>query len=243
MTQLTPLMFGEVYGRVSMQIPHNRTVLALQNSFDQMKVAAALHAMGQHKFINLVDSPSQKGDIALSLYAGDGVVTKITDAGYAGGARMMPFVVPPFATRHVEMKEGPGILIECFPYLSRQAIDEDVKVMQRQLAAAKMVFARDDDRADNLRRLPDQTPAIIDGGAAYPTWEAKPQDIIAAAADWHTKVRKFYPVLYNPDYVYRQSDVTNYKLIDPPSTVYPITAPKEEKPATRRGWFDFFKPA
>lgn len=243
MTQLTPLAFGDVFGRVSMQIPLNRTVLALKNSFDQLKVTQALSAMGQHRFINLVEGATEQGDIAVTLYAGDGIVTKITDAAFAGRSQHLPLVVPAFQTKLVEMELGSGFLIESFPYLSRRAIEEDVRLVGNELTKCGARFAREDDRPNNLRRAADGKPAIVDAGAVEVLWETPPAILEAATKAWHAQFKRNYPVIYNPDYVFRQSDVTNFRLIDPPSTVYPLPAVAAEKPAAKRSWFGFFKPA
>lgn len=243
MTQLTPLAFGDVFGRVSMQIPHNRTVLALQNSFDQLKVTRALNEMGQYRFINLVEGATEQGDIAVTLYAGDGIVTKVTDAAYAGRSQHLPLVVPAFQTKLVEMELGSGFLIESFPYLSRRATEEDVRLVGRELTARGARFAREDDRPNNLRLAADGNPAIVDAGAVEILPETSTASLATATKAWHAQFKRNYPVIYNPDYVFRQSDVTNFRLIDPPSTVYPLKTAAAEKPAAKRYWFGFFNPA
>lgn len=243
MTQLTPLAFGDVFGRVGMQIPRNRTVLALQNSFDQLKVTKALNEMGQYRFINLVEGATEQGDIAVTLYAGGGIVTKATDAAYAGQSQHLPLVVPAFQTKLVEMEVGSGFLIESFPYLSRRAIEEDVRLVGKELTKCGVRFAREDDRPNNLRLSADDKPAIVDAGAVEILPGTTSSSLEAATKAWHAQFKRNYPVIYNPDYVYRQSDVTNFRLIDPPSTVYPFKAAAAEKPAAKRSWFGFFNPA
>lgn len=240
MPQHKPLPFCDVFGRVSMQIPGNRTVLALANVADQMKVEAALSHDGQSRFINLVEGPGAQGAISVTLYAGDGVVTKITDAGYTGST-MLPFGIPPFRTLHVPMELGPGVVVRSFPYLPRRADDEHVEQRRRDMRPLGMRFADGDDRPDNLRLLIDGTSAVIDDGAVQLEWNANRAVLEPAAKAWQDKLKKIYPVLYAEGFRFQQHDFTDFRLADPPSMVVPVEKKPENK-APRR-WFGFFHPA
>lgn len=236
-----PLPFGDVFGRVSMQIPDNRTVRALANAFDQMKVAKALRDFGQDRFINLVEGPQAQGAIAITMYAGDGVVTKVTDAGYVGNT-MLPFVVPAFASAHVPLELGPGVVIQNFPYLSRSATQEHVDLLKGQMKPLGLYFAEQDDRPDNLRLLPDSTPASVDGDAIRVQWNANMAALQPVAKAWQDKIKAIYPVLYAEGFRFQQRDFTDFRLADPPSMVMPVQH-RETKPAPRNRWFGFFRPA
>ncbi|MBP7252529.1 MAG: hypothetical protein KBA75_03480 [Alphaproteobacteria bacterium] len=236
-----PLPFGDVFGRVSMQIPGNRTVMALANAFDQMKVAKALSAFGQERFINLVEGPNAQGAIAVTLYAGDGIVTKVTDAGYVGNT-MLPFVVPAFASVHVPMELGPGVVIQSFPYLPRPADQQHIEQMRAQMRPLGLYFAEQDDRPDNARLLVDNTPASVDGDAIRVQWDANAAVLQPAAKAWHEKFKKIYPVLYAEGFRFQQQSFTDFRLADPPSMVVPAHR-KETKEKPRSRWFGFFHPA
>lgn len=236
-----PLPFGDVFGRVKMQIPGNRTVLALCNYFDQMKVEAALSRDGQNRFINLVEGPGAQGDISVTLYAGDGVVTKVTDAGYVGGT-MLPFGIPPFRNLHVPMELGPGFVTRSFPYLSRRAGAEHVEQLKREMRPLGMRFAEGDDRPDNVRLLVDGTPAVIDDGAILVQWDANRAALDRVAKVWQDKLKQIYPVLYAEGFRFQQQSFTDFRLADPPSMVVPVQR-KETKEKPRSRWFGFFHPA
>lgn len=248
-----PRPFCDIYGAFSMerqhQYPPHATVTALDRDvMAQVAVAQALHDMGQHRFVSMVNRDDKTG-IAVPLYAGDGIVTKITESSHACGREVFPLVLPPFKERLVRCKDHVGdIAIESFPFVERRSVSEaDVGIMRRQLAAYGLGFRDGDDRPDNLGRLPNGSLVVLDGGAVMQTkWDAATNELIARGKrEWQDVMLRTYPALYAPGADYSQSDITSFALRPPPCAT-DISAPKA-KPATtpvRQSWWaSLFRPA
>ena len=247
-----PRPFCDIYGAFSMerqqQYPPHATVTVLDRDvMAQLAVTQALHDMGQHRFVSMVNHLDKTG-IAVPLYAGDGIVTKVTTSSHACGREVFPLVLPPFKERLVRCKDHVGdIAIESFPFVERRSLGEaDVGIMRRQLAAYGRGFRDGDDRPDKFGRLPNGSLVVLDGGAVMQTkWDAATNELIARGKrDWQDVMLRTYPALYAPGADYSQSDTTSFALRPPPCAT-DLSAPKAKPAAPERKswWSSLFHPA
>ncbi len=249
---IKPRPFCDLYSDFSLerlhQYPPHVTVTALNRDvMAQFEITKALHDMGQHRFVNLVTKHDETGT-AICMFAGDGVVTKITDANYTCSKNVLPLVLPPFKERLVVCKDHVGnFAIESFPFVERRGTSiEDVKAMKLLLAPYGIDFRPGDDRPDNLGRLPGGNLVVLDGGAVMQTkWDAATNELIARGKrDWEDVMLRTYPALYAPGAEYRQSDTTNFALRPPPCAT-DLSAPKAKPaaPQHKSWWASLFHPA
>lgn len=127
-----------------------------------------INLLGDRNYIPLTKSVFQSSD-AMALYAGDGLVAKITEESYLRKALIpfdeiattLPRVIPPILTRNVE-----NFYIELFPWIDQSNVSEsDVEELSSELQQMGLIFCRGDKRVDNVGRLADGTLAILDGNA------------------------------------------------------------------------------
>lgn len=213
MTQNTakPQSFSDIFYLHSISCLGNETVRLLYPDVKaQIQVIDELAQMKQTKFINLVKHQDD-ARIAMALYAGDGIVTKITPQGY-GPTDPLPFVLPALTRRRVEGTERSGeFIIENFPCLTVSQSEQDVKTMRGLLAGCGLVFAEQDDRPGNIGIMPDGSLAILDGNAVR-MGNAERAVVAAQLKTWNDKISHLYPELYAPGYSYQQSPATNYTV-------------------------------
>lgn len=204
---LEPRSFSDIFVAHEFR-PHNAVSRQLKDTRLQENVLKCLARLGQTRFIDLT---AQYGiaEISIALYAGDGVVTKITPQRFMAKGNF-PFVVPPFHSEEIES----GIVIANYPYVSTKGINEqDVEYMRTMLAEFGLRFRRGDDRPDNVGRLPDGTLAVIDGNALEVTSRGIDREKVQQASEeWTQKIQDMYPELYAPDFHHRQSKDTDFTL-------------------------------
>lgn len=159
----------QVVDEISAAAPGNRTVRKLHELNDrgmdaypermaelQKILDEKLHL---HRFTSLVPN-ARHANTAVVLYAGDGIVVKITDRDFVP-EKFMPCQLPPLRRYYVN-----GFTVEVFPWLDTHAITpKDVDAMREELKTYGFEFKAGDDRTENLGRLPDGTCAILDGDA------------------------------------------------------------------------------
>ena len=150
---------------------------------------------------------NSSSQISLPLYAGDGLVAKVTPARYEG-TKPKPFVLPAIKRQTIQSNYN-EYHIQLFPFVSTGTITKaDVEHMRRQLDAVGYQFANGDDRPDNLGRLPGGELVVLDYGATEP----KPGHRVRVdeADDWLTKIHNLYGPLYGSDGVKPQTEATNF---------------------------------
>lgn len=202
-----PMRLGDAVGRVSMELPTNQAVADLAYDFKgQAVVDGVLAGWGQQRFVPLIGVHSSS-QISLPLYAGDGLVAKVTPARYET-AEPRPYVLPPIRRRTVEAGYS-DYHVQLFPFVATGSVTvEDVEIMRGKLAEAGYRFSNGDDRPDNLGRMPGGELCVLDGGAVEPLPGHRPR---AGDADaWLAKVHEIYGDLYGPDGVKPQSEATSF---------------------------------
>ena len=202
-----PIMFADAVGRLSMELPHNQACSDLAYDYKaQNKVDQVLHGWGQKRFVPLINVNSSS-QISLPLYAGDGVVAKVTPARYENKTPK-PLVLPAIKARTVE-SDYVEYHIQLFPFVTTGNIARDeVEVMRKQLDEVGYRFANGDDRPDNLGRLPGGGLVVLDYGATEP----KPghRTRTSDTDEWLKKVHDLYGPLYQEGGVKPQGEATSF---------------------------------
>lgn len=203
--------FADIFELHSLTCPANETVrLLIPEVPAQLQMIQAFAQMKQTKFVNLVKDQDD-ARISMALYAGDGIVTKVTPEGYAA-LEDLPFVMFPFAKRRVEGTERSGsFLIENYPCLTVSQSETDVKTMKDILARCGLAFAEQDDRPRNIGILQDGSLAVLDSNAV----KVRTNDrlaLIQQCQEWRDRMAQLYPKLYARDYNYQQSAQTDYRI-------------------------------
>ena len=117
---------------------------------------------------------------------------------------------------------------------------QDVDDVRADLAKHHLVFARQDDRPDNIGRLADGSLAVLDGDAVMRAPNTGHLNLSVATQDWQAHVRKVYPDLYDGEYLFTQSDKTDFR-IRPYKSMPTIRVPSVKPAAAiRPHWFRKF---
>lgn len=233
----TPRSFSDIYALHSLMDPNNEAIRKLNSVQMQVALISTLGEMGQRKFIPLVHE-RDRSRISFALYAGDGVVTKVTPEIYMVH-EAMPFVVPPFAQKHINNDDAMSgaLVIENYPYIDTKSVAEsDVKAMRALLDAHGMRFREQDDRADNIGRLPDGTLAVLDSNAVMFKEGYDPVKLAQDVQQWQKKIATIYPAFYAQGYSFKQTDKTDFDLTHATPRLEPES--RLEPAVDGRSWFD-----
>ncbi|MEM6903102.1 MAG: hypothetical protein AAF556_07675 [Pseudomonadota bacterium] len=202
-----PRMFGDVLGQLSMETTSNQAVCDIAYDFKaQNAINAVLLDWGQSRFIPLI-GVNTKSQISIPLYAGDGLVAKITPERMED-ATPKPHVLPAIRRKTVEA-DYVGYYVQMYPLVATGGMTQShVDYMKKLLGEAGYEFTNGDDRPDNLGRLPGGDLVVLDHGAVRAKPGRRPDP--AATDEWLAKVHKIYGPLYGPDGVKPQSAETKF---------------------------------
>jgi hypothetical protein len=144
---------------------NNDTARALAMHPDAVEAIVAGLAVRDIEYAIPMKGNPGSSRVSLALYAGDGVVVKITDKSEAGIAddAVMPGVLPP-----VSVFDASGFAVEIYPWIDRHSVmQSDVAQMKKILADVNLKFRPGDDRTDNIGLLPgkDRKLAVLDNDA------------------------------------------------------------------------------
>ncbi|MBV6632858.1 MAG: hypothetical protein KI792_07485 [Alphaproteobacteria bacterium] len=233
---MAPRFLADIVGQLSMELATNQAVSDLAYDYRAQKaVEGVLDSWGQRRFEPLINVNSS-AQISIPLYAGDGLVAKVTPARYED-TTPKPFVLPAIQRKTIE-SDYVEYHVQMFPFVATGGLGKvDVEHMRRQLDEAGYEFANGDDRPDNLGRLPGGELVVVDHGAVQPKrgHRAQPSD----ANEWLTKVHQIYGPLYGPDGVKPQSEETKFdRRPAKPHLVmhYNETAAKPKQPEQAPVW-------
>lgn len=200
MSAPTPKSLMEVIDEISAAAPANRTVRKLheldEHGMDRyperiIELKKLLDKeLHMNQFISLVPNARQ-ANTAVVLYAGDGIVLKITDSSFLP-EKFLPCQLPPLRRYYVN-----GFTVEAFPWLDTRAITKkDVEAMRTELGTYGFSFSAGDDRPENLGRLPGGECAILDGDAIkFTLQEREMMDVNR----WMYKIFKIFDPLYTAE--------------------------------------------
>jgi|GEM_PF-1334178 len=187
--------------------------------------------LGMEKFVPMLRS-AMHANIAAVMYAGDGIILKVTDTGFLPNKRM-PGVLAPLMRYDMQ-----GLAVEFYPWVDNQSVrSEDVKKMAAELAKHGLKFCANDDRTDNIGKMPSGRLVVLDGNAVEPITPGvmPPQ---AAVDAWLHDVRKEFGTLY--EHVEQNKEAVKFFPKGEPSFEpgYPtICRPEQPAKQTRRGIF------
>jgi hypothetical protein len=226
--------FCNIFSHMSMMSPLNATVARLRNDVEmQIELSRELKNMGLTKFINLVHERDQ-ARVAMALYAGDGIVAKITPENYRAPNGFTTYVIPPIAQKRVKLDgdDHPGnFIIETYPFVSQRGIGiAHVTEMKGLLNEAGYEFLPQDDRPHNIARLLDNSLAILDGHATKPKNGAINE---VTRKEWDNKIYTMYHWLYDDKRIHPQTEKTSF-IIEPPHKPASLEAKQSEAPSSFR---------
>ncbi|GAB5389666.1 MAG: hypothetical protein Alpg2KO_26340 [Alphaproteobacteria bacterium] len=235
---IAPNLFSECFARFQMERPGNQTTISLERDWKaQNAIAAVLKDWGMSRFIPLAGAGSNCA-ISMPLYAGDGMVVKITPDGY-DSTEDAPGQLP--AVRRILVEGDPDTYaVSLWPYVSPAPMGEyAVETMRKRLAEQGFRFANGDDRADNLGQLPDGTLCVLDNGAVQhlPGRQVDPNQAIL---DWRAKLAGLYPRLYGTAFpvTITQTEYTSFSMQQPRWAQEHQKVEPDQKPK-RRSWWPF----
>lgn len=161
------------------------------------KIEDAFSKWNIQQFVPLI-TRSMEANVAVAMYAGDGIVAKITKGTEFGGSRPMagvytplPGVLPPIASVNVD-----GYVVEVFPWVDTQKITQgDVEKMSAFLAERNLQFYEKDAKPNNIGRLPNGELVILDGHAIGVKDTHKPVPTHETNA-WQDKIYRQFRPLY-----------------------------------------------
>ena len=240
-----------------------QNMLAAQQGMDrQGKLLSAigdeLEKYNAHRFIPLVTTASE-ANVAIALYAGEGIVIKITKSTEFSGTRgaisgaytALPYVLPPITSTNIG-----EYTVEMFPWVNTFNItDKDVETLRVDLAKYNMAFHPKDAKPNNIGILPDGSLVVLDGDAVGVKDPTKPIPTYAIN-QWLDKVYSEFGPLYRakdpatlisakPDFSLSfsplvKSSKPDMTRVDSGQEIASIP-PGDIKPSVRRGfsWFNW----
>lgn len=220
----TPVSFSVAFAGLCHELPQNQTIMDLAYDFQgQMAIIEALQSekWQQHRFVPLVGAGSNSR-ISLPLYAGDGLVVKITPQRYEP-RQPMPYVLPPLLNQSVSGQYS-DYWLTALPMVQRADITaDDVADMAKKLKDVGYGFKEQDDRPDNLGRLPGSDLCIIDQGAVQSLRMVNaPKN---ATDQWLQHVYDIYGDVYDGQKLRPQTSQTDFDFNPMPSQKTLITLP------------------
>jgi hypothetical protein len=158
-------------------------------------ISDKLAGLGIHKVVPLMIN-STRANIAIVLYAGDGIVAKVTDCRFSGPTNMLPAVLPPLYSANVD-----GFSLQLFPWIDRKDVSSaDLQDLKKRLQASNLEFREGDSKTDNIGVLPGNTrrTAVLDADAVQPMDNGNqlpPQNICS----WEEELAQRFSPLYSSD--------------------------------------------
>lgn len=194
-------------------MPLNHSVMLLERDENSaIAIKEALDEIGQRKFISLARS-SQQSRMALAMYSGDGLVTKVIPANFLSHTTDIIYHLPSISTHFVEGKNN-NFIIKTYPWVSPGGVtDFDVETMRSIVRNVGLEFTGGDDKPKNVHRMPDfnQTLVGIDSDMFKPGVDGvRINDEMRQA--WHSYVWDLFPI-YRDGMIPAQTSDTDFSLV------------------------------
>jgi hypothetical protein len=174
----------------------------------QMAIIETLAAWQQRQFVPLVKAGSNSR-ISLPLYAGDGVVIKVSPSRYEPRSHL-PYALPHFKNVEIQGQHA-NYWLTAYPMVDVSSVEaDDVKKLKNIMAESGCCFQPQDDRVDNIGKLPDGNLCVIDRGAIQPVRSGAVS--LAQTNDWLDRVSTLYGRSLNDGELAPQSEDTNFQL-------------------------------
>ncbi len=203
----TKAAFGEACAGLS----NNETAIRFNHDIPgQQKIVDALKDMGLTKFVNLT-SKSNEGTIALSLYAGDGIVVKIIPQTYLNNTDAIHHL-PAISTQDVKT-DNYEYAIKTYPWVEQGYVtDNSVETLRDTLETLGLKFIDGDDTAQNIHRMPDQNGTFVGiDSSMYHAIKGRPDISEEQYSAWHEYVHTLFPI-YPQGSVPAQTDNTDFSF-------------------------------
>ncbi len=173
-----------------------------------------MQRLNAHRFLPLV-SCANEANVAIALYAGDGIVMKITKSSELknsnpenGNYKPTPGVLPPITRTEID-----GYMVEMFPWVNTFDIsNKDVEKMEAFLGRHGLAFNFKDAKTNNIGRMPDGTLVVLDGDAVHAIDARKPPAAHATEQWMHKVHEQFGPLYHAPDPAKLISNAPDFSL-------------------------------
>ncbi|PCI57069.1 MAG: hypothetical protein COB36_02020 [Alphaproteobacteria bacterium] len=211
----------------------------------QPAIISTLKDIGINRLGNLTKK-SNEAMIALSFYAGDGIVAKIIPADYFDKSDPI-YNMPPITSTRVET-DSREYIVATYPWIDPGGVTKDeIEELREILKNHGMDFSKNDDDPKNVHRMPDQNGTLV-GIDSNMYEDARngntPSPEIKQA--WREYIEELYPI-YKSGIIPAQTQDTNFEFVsihneNPVFTGFdanledPVIKVPEPKPAKKSFW-------
>ncbi len=211
----------------------------------QPAILEALRDIGIRRLINLTQK-SDQAMIALSFYAGDGIVAKIIPQDHFDKSDPI-YSMPPITSQKVTTDDREYI-VATYPWIAPgSVVRSDIEELREILQNQGMDFSENDDSPKNVHRMPDKNGTLvgIDSNMYEDARNGQTIDPELKQA-WHDYIEELYPI-YKSGIIPAQTQDTNFEFVSihNEDTVFagfdasledPIIKTPEPEPAKKSFW-------
>lgn len=177
----------------------------------QPAIINALKDMGINRLGNLTKK-SNEAMIALSFYAGDGIVAKIIPADYFDKSDPI-YSMPPITSTRVET-DSREYIVATYPWIDPGGVTKDeIEELREILKNHGIDFSKNDDDPKNVHRMPDknETLAGIDSNMYEDARNGNTTSLEIKQA-WREYIEELYPI-YKSGIIPAQTQDTNFEFV------------------------------
>lgn len=211
----------------------------------QPAIVDALKGMGISRLASLTNK-SEQAMIALSFYAGDGIVAKVIPADFFDKSDPI-YSMPPIEAKKV-VTDDREYIVATYPWVSSGGVNQnEIEALKETLSNQGMKFSENDDSPKNVHRMPDENGTLvgIDSDMYQSTFNGKFPNPNKKQA-WREYIEELYPI-YKSGITPPQTDNTNFDFVsihnqNPKFAGFnadyddPIVKMPESKPANKSFW-------
>ncbi|PCK00489.1 MAG: hypothetical protein COA45_01535 [Zetaproteobacteria bacterium] len=211
----------------------------------QPAIINELKNMGITRLVNLTQK-SDQAMIALSFYAGDGIIAKIIPRDYFDDSDPI-YSMPPITSTKIETDDREYI-VATYPWIAPGGVTQsEIEELKETLKNQGMRFSENDDNPKNVHRMPDKNGTLvgIDSSMYQSTYKGKTQSPEIKQA-WREYIEDIFPI-YKTGIIKPQTESTSFNYIsihNSQMTVAgfdadldnPIIPMPEPKPAKKSFW-------
>lgn len=211
----------------------------------QPAIIDALRDMGINRLGNLTKK-SDEAMIALSFYAGDGIVAKIIPADYFDKSDPI-YSMPPITSTKVTTDDREYI-IATYPWISSGGVTQsEIEELREILRNQGIDFSKNDDSPKNIHRMPDKNGTLV--GIDSNMYENANNDQTInpdLKKAWREYIEEIFPI-YKSGVVPAQTESTSFEFVSihnenatfsgfDANLENPIIKTPEPKPAKKSFW-------
>ena len=177
----------------------------------QPAIIDALKDMGIRRLVDLTNKSSE-AMMALSFYAGDGIVAKIIPADSFDKSAPI-YNMPPIEETKVTT-DSREYIVATYPWIPRGGVvQHDVEDLRETLRNQGMSFQQNDDSPKNVHRIPDQNGTLV--GIDSNMYEGAHNGKTIAPElkqAWRDYIEELYPI-YKSGIIPAQTQDTNFEFV------------------------------